>query len=92
MKNENHEDFANNSLYTYRYIFRLKGALGINLSVSYYTGTSKQHDEYRERVLCNSDVESCIAEYVCSYDINFVGETYTVKEKEKEKKEDEEIC
>ncbi len=76
---------------TYRYVLKLKKGEKNELFVRFLTATPVQHEKYRSNLLNDNNVVSCIAEYVCTYEFDFIGEIIHVKTEKKEGESDEEI-
>lgn len=74
--------------FTYRYMYQKSDSKDIN--VFFKTGSEEEHTDMINSFQSADFVESCIREYVCEYDTDFVGKVETVKKSIKENIENEE--
>lgn len=72
-----------NCVYTYRYILKKKDSVDGTLYVFLRTGSVEDHKAYSKVLQEDSDVLSCIREYVCTYDLGLTAEIDHVKVEEK---------
>lgn len=86
MKNQNNTIIV----YTYRYIWKTKEG---NLCVKFITDVQEAHAKFQEAIKNDTNIISCMREYVNEVNFAYIGFTEAVKEekKETEEKNNEEI-
>lgn len=73
-------------LYTYRYFWKDNQD---KLFVRFLTESLEGHEQFIETMYNNSDVKSCMREYVSQVNIAYLGFTETVKQEIKEENKNE---
>ena len=76
-----------NCVYTYRYILKKIDSVDGNLFVFLRTGSMADHAAYSKVIQEDSEIVSCIREYVCTYDLGLTAEIDHVKVEEKKEGE-----
>lgn len=68
-------------VYTYRYIWKTTEG---RLCVKFITDCQEAHAKFQENIIADSDIVSCIREYVSEVNFAYIGFTEAVKEEKKE--------
>lgn len=73
-----------NKIFTYRYLFKLDDTEDGKINVKIVTDTQQGLEAFEKSLLEEGKVLACMKEYICEYDLSFLGMTTTIKEFKKE--------
>ena len=72
-------DSVHPRMYSYRYVWRMKGSESHQLQVKILTGVRQEHEEFRKALQNDPEVQSALCEYICEYDPLVIAYTDVIK-------------
>lgn len=75
-------------VYTYRYLWKDKSG---KLRAKYLTDTNENHAKFQKAILDDSDIVSCMREYIGEINYAFIGFSEEVKKENKKEIENEKV-